>query len=379
MSNFSTFFPAGGGGEGAGINSYAPFKVTQGTGNPVGYNATTGLYTNPVDDSVWLKTGKQVLETSPRTYPNAATFEDMFIAGGVPVLVTGAYANTKGLMWQTWDVAGVPTDYIYNGRANTLYQTTYNPASGGSYTTIYTSAASGSQPAPWDYFTYHENSTKWYDRGPNYSKIIVMPSYSSGGPNSSNITQTYDAEPDLGQYRTIRPLFTIGNLLYVTAQNGSGVGPNDLESIFEFALNPTTGLITGYTGNTWNLATTLGNGNVKDMDYDPISQFVYFQGETAGTDIIQLNPTTFAATGAYQTVQNTANTTVESVDRFAFGKIGATNVLFIQAPYNYTTAALSHVVGQFYSQASDFVSKVGDSTVKTDASGSAQPLFIKLK
>ena len=42
MSNFSQFFPAGSGGSGgSGINSYAPFKVTA-TGNPIGYNATTG-------------------------------------------------------------------------------------------------------------------------------------------------------------------------------------------------------------------------------------------------------------------------------------------------------------------------------------------------
>ena len=53
MSNFTTFFPSGGSG-GGGINSYAPFKVSS-TGNPAGYNSTTGLYTNPIDNSVWLK------------------------------------------------------------------------------------------------------------------------------------------------------------------------------------------------------------------------------------------------------------------------------------------------------------------------------------
>jgi hypothetical protein len=70
MSNFSQFFPAGSGGSGgSGINSYAPFKVTA-TGNPIGYNATTGVYTNPVDDSVWLKTGFTLAPDG--TYPNAA-------------------------------------------------------------------------------------------------------------------------------------------------------------------------------------------------------------------------------------------------------------------------------------------------------------------
>ena len=73
MSNFSQFFPAGSGGSGGGgggINSYAPFLVDTIDNNPQGYNATTGVYTNPVDDSVWLKTGKQVVDSS-NTYPNA--------------------------------------------------------------------------------------------------------------------------------------------------------------------------------------------------------------------------------------------------------------------------------------------------------------------
>jgi len=70
MSNFSTFFPSGGGGgEGAGINSTLPIFVSN-EGNPIGYNATTGLYTNPVDDSVWLKTGSGLGDPTG-LYPNA--------------------------------------------------------------------------------------------------------------------------------------------------------------------------------------------------------------------------------------------------------------------------------------------------------------------
>ena len=67
----------GGGGEGSGINSYAPFKVTA-TDNPVGYNATTGLYTNPIDDSIWLKTGFTLAPDG--TYPNA-TISDLSYTG----------------------------------------------------------------------------------------------------------------------------------------------------------------------------------------------------------------------------------------------------------------------------------------------------------
>ena len=62
MGDFSQYFPIGSSGSGgSSINSYASFKVTA-TDNPVGYNATTGLYTNPVDGSVWLETGKPLID-----------------------------------------------------------------------------------------------------------------------------------------------------------------------------------------------------------------------------------------------------------------------------------------------------------------------------
>ena len=71
MSNFSQYFPAassGGGSGGTPINGYTPFLVT-GTGNPSGYDATTGLYTHP-DGTFWLKTGNTIVDNSS-TYPSA--------------------------------------------------------------------------------------------------------------------------------------------------------------------------------------------------------------------------------------------------------------------------------------------------------------------
>jgi hypothetical protein len=369
MSNFSTFFPAGGGGgEGAGINSYAPYNVTEGLGNPVGYNPTTGLYTNPVDDSVWLKTGKQVLETSPRTYPNATTFEDMFIAGGVPVYIT-SYYPPRALLWRY----NGSTDYVFSGYNGTLRQTSYNPAGnsgGGQYTTIYTSPThSGLSSNAWYTFACHENSSTWYDRGTPTGSVAIMPSYSTGGPNTSSISY-YNMTPEIGAGYYVKVMFTADNFLYITNQSSN--------VLWEYELNPTTGAVVTWTNRSWDLNATLGNGSIRDMAYDPISGYIYFQGSTTTTEMVQLNKSTMAATGVVlqstQNVKAANNSATAVVDQFTFGKMGSTNILFIQG--NATTSART---AQYYSQFSDFTLKVGDSTAKTDASGSGKPLFIKLK
>jgi hypothetical protein len=371
MSNFSTFFPAGGGGEGAGINSYAPYSVSS-TGNPVGYDASTGLYTNPVDDSVWLKSGEQIVETSPRTYPNATSLADMFIPGGVPVRITAGYP-VDAIVWHNYTVSGTPTDYLFVGEGGTCYQMTYDPAGnsgGGQYNTISSSPThSGLGANAFVKFTFHVNSGRWYDRGTS-SNVAMMTSYTNGGPRSHTGIVTYDMATQVGQGfgYAVQPLFTRGNFLYVT-----NTAYND---VWEYNLDATTGDVLSYNNSTWNLTTTLGNGFIRDLQYDPIGNYVYFQGSNAGSELLRLDPTTLASTGyIYPTVQNANDNGIAGdVYNIAFGKIGATNVLWLQG-----FSAASYKAGQFYSQASDFSVKVGDITAKTDASGSAQPLFIKLK
>ena len=92
MSNFSQYFPIGssGGGGGIPINGYFPFTVSS-TGDPTGYDSTTGLYTHP-DGTFWLKSGFRINSLST-LYPSATgvigygydnfTFATTYEANGV--------------------------------------------------------------------------------------------------------------------------------------------------------------------------------------------------------------------------------------------------------------------------------------------------------
>jgi hypothetical protein len=114
MSNFSQFFPAGGGsgGSGGGINSYAPFLVTSTSGNPVGYDVTTGIYTNPVDSSVWLKTGTQAILPKD-DYPNAANTLEGF---GTPSALFD-YTTSTNFSHRIASCQAINgTDFVFFGR-----------------------------------------------------------------------------------------------------------------------------------------------------------------------------------------------------------------------------------------------------------------------
>ena len=111
MSNFSQFFPAGSGGSGGsggGINSYAPFLVGTADNNPQGYIASTGLYTNPVDDSVWLKTGNTLVDTAV-AYPNAKYLSGLYAYNSTLTVPTGF----RGITYNP------NTNKYYGGRQST--------------------------------------------------------------------------------------------------------------------------------------------------------------------------------------------------------------------------------------------------------------------
>ena len=111
MSNFSQYFPAssGGGSGGTPINGYTPFLVT-GTGNPSGYDATTGLYTHP-DGTFWLKTGNTLSSnTITTTYPNTT------------VSTPGSWSVTTNFQLQPGTYTRDRKMWLYNSATSQYFQ-----------------------------------------------------------------------------------------------------------------------------------------------------------------------------------------------------------------------------------------------------------------
>ena len=375
MSNFSQFFPAGGGsgGEGAGINSYAPYKVSPTTNNPVGYNFTTGVYTNPVDESVWVKTGTTVSDTTtPRTYPNAYFEEDMYIGlqAGIRLSPDQPFQSAGNIHYQR------STGRIYNQNSGNLSSWTINASTGAYENRVNFAKYAG--PATYSTFNggfvFHEGSQTWYTQGvfnnPTMS-LISMGIVAGGGPDVANpVQQNLTALTN----NTPSGYMVIGNFLYVFKSN---------RYIYKYSINPSTGVITdtNVSFDIVSLVPSLGTNaysQFADLMYDTISGYAYVvttQGYDETEDgMIQLDPTTFTATGVVYPIDiNLSNNGYGNFQYGTFGLVGTKNVIFTQSIGNAT-----RLVNQFYSQSTDFIQKVGDPIART-STDTTQPLFIKLK
>ncbi|MDB0041606.1 hypothetical protein N9F16_00800 [bacterium] len=374
MSNFSQFFPAGSGGSGgSGINSYAPFKVGTADNNPQGYIASTGLYTNPIDSSVWLKTGTVAADTTPRTYPNAYFEEDMYIGlqAGIKLSPDNPFSSAGNIHYQR------STGRIYNQNSGNLSSWTINASTGAYENKVnFTPYAGPATYQSWSGgFTFHEGSQTWYSRGvfnnPTMT-LISMGTVAGGGPDvanpvQQNITALTNNNPS--------GYMVIGNFLYVFKDN---------RYIYKYSINPSTGVITdtNVSFDIISLVPTLSattSGQFADLMYDTISGYAYVVAQPGYNPtllgMIQLDPTTFTATGVvYPIDTNLSNNGYDPFQFGTFGLVGTKNVIFTQSTNNAT-----RLVNQFYSQATDFIQKVGDPIARTSAMGDGQPLFIKLK
>ena len=375
MSNFSQFFPAGGGsgGEGAGINSYAPYKVSTTTNNPNGYNFATGIYTNPVDESVWIKTGTVAADTgTPRTYPNAYFEEDMYVGlqAGIKLSPDNPFQTPGNIHYQR------STGRIYNTNSGNLSSWTINASTGAYENKVnFTPYAGPATYQSWaGGFTFHEGSQTWYSKGvfnnPTMT-LISMGTVAGGGPDvanpvQQNITALTNNNPS--------GYMVIGNFLYVFKTD---------RYIYKYSINPSTGVITdtNVSFDIISLVPTLSattSGQFADLMYDTISGYAYVVGKLQYNPtllgMIQLDPTTFTATGVVYPIDiNLSNNGYDPFQFGTFGLVGTKNVIFTQSTGNST-----RLVNQFYSQATDFIKEVGDPIARTDTD-TAQPLFIKLK
>jgi len=185
----------GGGATGTGlpVNTYESFEVGV-TGNPSGYNATTGLYTHPNGD-YWLKTGNTITgATVGTTYPDAyqinalptgATYTGFsFTVGTSPTGIVGFGGNfyvversanllkeynstgvATGFSFSQANDAGVHydgTNFVFNGSTNVVQYDAAGVATGFTF-------ASG-QAGQWgitsngsNYFVAQGNTVRGFD------------------------------------------------------------------------------------------------------------------------------------------------------------------------------------------------------------------------
>lgn len=107
MSNYSNYFNSGGG---LSVNSYKDYLVA-GTGNPTGYDASTGLYNHP-DSTVWIETGNTI-SAPASTYPDATQAVSGSLLGSV-LVQSGTTLPSRYQFAVVGDIAyDSATDYLW--------------------------------------------------------------------------------------------------------------------------------------------------------------------------------------------------------------------------------------------------------------------------
>jgi hypothetical protein len=342
MSNFTTFFPSGGSG-GGGINSYAPFKVSSLTGNPAGYNPTTGLYTNPIDSSVWLKTGGTI-EDGAGNYPSATSQTDWSFTQLVSLSSTATGTNPTQKM-----IAGT----AFNSDKSAMYVVF------GAY-----SASSAANSV----LLYKFNTTTGVQIG---TEIDLTADWTV----SAQITPIKGCIGLVG-----------GTELFISGRSAGGV-----DGVTGY--NPDTGAITTAHAAR-NQSTIMLNTSTQTY----LNTSTTYWGADASSNLREVDTTTWTRTG--NVIAAGSNSYGVAYDGTSFwsqtglsgswveldGVGGVTgNVITNSANFNGGFSSSTNLLAGKYSSGfagiNQFtgVIKVGDSTARTDASGSGQPLFIKLK
>ena len=338
MSNYSDFFGVGssGGGGGIPINGYTPF-LTIATGNPSGYDATTGLYTHP-DGTFWLETGNLLVDAAG-DYSNATS---AFQASGRTNTVNN---NTYGPKTsETWWSGGSGRGSVHNlvdwsdTITNTFTTQTINlgPGLPIDNSRAVPAVYDPTNDVTWIFYWFRDQGAnnrqvrQSYDHATGtvqYSNVSVAPANSQQWDGASSIINGNSGTP-LVAYSNLVGSWTVWDVTDPTAP--AGVGAGGLPS-----LSPSP-----------SAYQALPSANADCLWLSAVS----------GTNFIEYNITT-GATG------NTFDYTP--------GRPKAWNTSFSNATA--TQYWMSTPVN-----VSEHATVVGDSTARTDTDTS-QPLFIRLK
>lgn len=320
----------GGGATGTGlpVNTYESFSVTA-TGNPTGYDATTGLYTAPSGD-YWLKTGNTI-NIDKTTYPDATANLGSYTSLGTNTLAAFGGSNR----WRRQAIA-------WNGTR--LLQ-------GAPKTSVGADQSLFAQYSPTQPYTQTSTNTR---SGPSF--IGGIPEIGVALSPDNNYAYGYFPVSSTTQFTVI-----LGNTLGVTITGivgNSAFAVDNSGNIYtgDGNIYDQTGTLTGTFPVPAVTAFNMAVGNDGYLYLFSTSRFLYralisglaagftqevdFSGAPGGDEgyINQSNPNTIIITSGGSQTNNTQNVTT----------------------YTYTNAAL------------------GDATARTD-SGSGQPLFIKIK
>lgn len=331
MSNFTDFFPTG-----LPVNTYESFYVSA-TGNPTGYDATTGLYTHPNGD-YWLKTGK-ILVNQTATYPNASTTDSGWVDTGVTFAYPSSTTNRA----------------IYRTTQNQFYE--FRSATAGTVPIVINSATAPFGQVSTTNITHpsvgapNENNHSFADWG--YDEVNDRIWACGGGRNNGNAPSGYGwigawsgtAPHALAFYRRTGGSYSgygSNGALFVDTgagrvyTQGSNQSPSEYYDLVTFA-NTTFAWPGPFGGASFNDSLNiLGRSNdFNRYQYTSPYTQTYTSGATPGGGTI----------GIYTT---------------------DTNTIIYKASGNTTYVEAQRQI------------EVGDATARTDTD-SGQPLFIKLK
>ena len=400
MSDFIDFFPVSGGsgvGSGIPINGYFPFIVSS-TGDPTGYDSTTGLYTHP-DGTFWLKSGFQIAD-STNAYPSSATTGTTYRTA----LYTGAYGRgaSGGSVWAY-------SRYFYNSTAGKYYSlssTNGNAQRNASPGSSYNSAITGNED------NYEISTTgvstsisvtnnnisigvgnsqiyglSWDDLNNRFVAVLRTGNPSTVGAQTiTSYLATCSTEADLNSTSNWTRLGDWQATVVTDGNTGLAVVDiNPANGLINVWLNrtPTSG---GYIQYSLDAAATL-TSEVQTIrsTYGNSASDAFRIASVSATDIRRYESAVLTSYPTYNDAIDRTNGTV--LTDAGFNIAPTVSVSSINNPVigpnpstNFIISGLSNGQGQsqwgVYTLGTG-ISLVGDSTARTDTD-SAQPLFVRI-